>query len=1174
MSGTATVAQVNAIDASTTGVITATISDRSLASLITISGTGNAYTLAVTDSSVNAAALNTLDNKTSVNVNATEAARLTGTAVDIATAISATTIDTASNVIADVSDPTNVINANTIDANTTGVVTATISDTAMTTLSGLTGTGNAYAITISDTSVTAAALNTLDGKTTAAINANAVNAISGTAGEVTTAFNSTGISNLNAGNDTVTVSNTALSSSGSTVLNAGDGTDTLTSTSSAAQNLSLSAANQGTLGDIAFFNLENVTLGTGNDTATIGKDGSILSLHAEAGSDTLNLEATSSTVSLSADGTGTADTTSFSGFEFIHAGDGTDTLNTKTGNNTVSLSADGAGTADGTTFSSFEVINAGNGADTLNTKAGNNSVQLIANGAGIADGTSFSSFEAIHAGDGSDTLKISSGVTSSTNIIGAGSGYIGSNQVSFSGFDNIELGDNNHVVTVDQNGSLSGNLSLGTGNDNIELRGGSIGGDLLLGAGDNRLTLYNDSTISGNITAGSGNDVVTITSGTIEGNIDLGGGSNTLKTVNSKTDGIVINGGSGSDRMIFEGQGALTGTINAGAGNDVISLSSESLPIGSNALLASAVRNLQTTLHDAAVNGNLATAANTALLNASSDVNTFTAIVDSLKDNSFTGLPSISAIPANRMEGALGAYVSSANTIVVNQEWLATANSNDLKAVLVEEFGHFLDYQVNGGTDTPGDEGEAFSRALLQYGASGGYASDADGIVSITLTDGTQAIGEANSSAAVASTLNRPNHLSIDGGDGLDSVELIGFDLSQAADFARTGGFGDFVNYTSAPEGKTLESSYLNMSIKNVEEVSWDKTSQETASVSEVSLTGVQETTATSGADLTIAYGVSTNSAAITSSVADGVSSYSEGHSLGLEDSSFGAGDALRMTISFGGNSNAVAQSVADAADAVAVGYGVGLDQADLTAGSSLTVNMSDVFNVAADASTTTGDGFAVASNDGIGATDLIAIGESAVDAVFTLNLTNTANAITSNGSTEAVGWLGANSLDQSSISSGGIGLINVTVNGMNAVGAESVSGEAIADAFTVVTGVSNTDFDFADTNSAITTTINNDTSAASSSVLSRALSELTSTVSGLVGNAHSGDSIFNTQSVSSIIADRGFADAASVGGIASSIASQTATGISGYAISTTENLLIRSESTMESIASSSVVDA
>ena len=151
---------------------------------------------------------------------------------------------------------------------------------------------------------------------------------------------------------------------------------------------------------------------------------------------------------------------------------------------------------------------------------------------------------------------------------------------------------------------------------------------------------------------------------------------------------------------------------------------------------------------------------------------------------------------------------------------------------------------------------------------------------------------------------------------------------------------------------------------------------------------------------------------------------------------------------------------------------------------------------------------------------------------------------------------------------------INVTVNGMNAVGAESVSGEAIADAFTVVTGVSNTNFDFANTNSAITTTINNDTSAASSSVLSRALSELTSTVSGLVGNAHSGDSIFNAQSVSSIITDRGFADAASVGGMASSIASQSATGISGYAMSTTENLLIHSESTMESIASSSVVDA
>ena len=61
---------------------------------------------------------------------------------------------------------------------------------------------------------------------------------------------------------------------------------------------------------------------------------------------------------------------------------------------------------------------------------------------------------------------------------------------------------------------------------------------------------------------------------------------------------------------------------------------------------------------------------------------------------------------------------------------------------------------------------------------------------------------------------------------------------------------------------------------------------------------------------------------------------------------------------------------------------------------------------------------------------------------------------------------------------------------------------------------------------------------------------------------------------MSSIISDHGFADAASVGGMASSIASHSATGIAGYEITTTENLLLHSKNTVDSTASSSVVEA
>jgi len=122
--------------------------------------------------------------------------------------------------------------------------------------------------------------------------------------------------------------------------------------------------------------------------------------------------------------------------------------------------------------------------------------------------------------------------------------------------------------------------------------------------------------------------------------------------------------------------------------------------------------------------------------------------------------------------------------------------------------------------------------------------------------------------------------------------------------------------------------------------------------------------------------------------------------------------------------------------------------------------------------------------------------------------------------------------------------------------------------------GVNNTSFNFADTSSTIASSLDNETSASSSSIFGRAMSGLTSTVFGLFGGTTGGDTINNAQSVTSIITDNGFADAASVGGMASSIASHSATGISNYDITTSENLLLNSKNTVDSTASSSVVDA
>ncbi|MFO0016475.1 MAG: hypothetical protein ACK52U_07955, partial [Synechococcaceae cyanobacterium] len=81
----------------------------------------------------------------------------------------------------------------------------------------------------------------------------------------------------------------------------------------------------------------------------------------------------------------------------------------------------------------------------------------------------------------------------------------------------------------------------------------------------------------------------------------------------------------------------------------------------------------------------------------------------------FSDLPPVQLLPASAMAGAAGAYARSTGTIVLNQEWLASASRDQALAVLTEELGHHLDTLLNT-TDTPGDEGELFAALLTEAG--------------------------------------------------------------------------------------------------------------------------------------------------------------------------------------------------------------------------------------------------------------------------------------------------------------------------------------------------------------------------------------------------------------------------------------------------------------------------
>ena len=160
--------------------------------------------------------------------------------------------------------------------------------------------------------------------------------------------------------------------------------------------------------------------------------------------------------------------------------------------------------------------------------------------------------------------------------------------------------------------------------------------------------------------------------------------------------------------------------------------------------LSVATRDLRAQLAVAAASGDLGRVAADALGLLSVPESLWT-LQDAWSAGLFSDFPAITAAPGSAMANARGAYVAETGGILVNQDWLATASESELLAVLAEEVGHHLDARFNS-SDTPGDEGELFSRLLLGQLPSVSertrITSDNDAI-QVTLANGTLVSAEA-----------------------------------------------------------------------------------------------------------------------------------------------------------------------------------------------------------------------------------------------------------------------------------------------------------------------------------------------------------------------------------------------------------------------------------------------
>ncbi|WP_017292639.1 hypothetical protein [Geminocystis herdmanii] len=87
-------------------------------------------------------------------------------------------------------------------------------------------------------------------------------------------------------------------------------------------------------------------------------------------------------------------------------------------------------------------------------------------------------------------------------------------------------------------------------------------------------------------------------------------------------------------------------------------------------------------------------------------------IFSSWSNGNFSNLPKIEILSPTEINGAQGAYSATNNTIYLSSSLIESQSLKQIRNVLLEEYGHFIDAQIND-TDTPGDEGEIWRNLVL-----------------------------------------------------------------------------------------------------------------------------------------------------------------------------------------------------------------------------------------------------------------------------------------------------------------------------------------------------------------------------------------------------------------------------------------------------------------------------
>jgi fibronectin-binding autotransporter adhesin len=454
-------------------------------------------------------------------------------------------------------------------------------------------------------------------------------ALTGNAGDQTITVGTAGLllasGDLGDGNDTVELTGTLDTGTGS--LSLGDGDDTLI-LNDGAQMLGggVSASGGGGIDSLVVNTVLGFTLdGGGIDTFDIltKQNSGELTLTGDHVFDTgSNLDGGSLTVggSLDTGAVAMADDTTFTVDGSVASGDDVTTLTGSSGSNTINVNNGGALYADGDLGDGLDTVTL---AGLLNTSAGSlnlgdgDDVLILRDGAEIAggvnagnglssdqlvldntlaltfDGSQTAGFELLQKqNDGIATMTGSQSFTTSTVINGGEldvDGDLETPAVSLADDTTLNvdgnlqaaggtpaaiigsLGDN--MVRIGVGGMLLANGDLGLGNDLLDVAGtlDTGGGVFALGDGDDTLIIYDNTNITGTVDAGAGNNTLNTNISTVA-NLGAVQGFQTLDKTGVGT--LNINGSLDSDFSTIQ---VSAGTLDVTAGGGVVASPGEAL---------------------------------------------------------------------------------------------------------------------------------------------------------------------------------------------------------------------------------------------------------------------------------------------------------------------------------------------------------------------------------------------------------------------------------------------------------------------------------------------------------------------------------------------------------------------------------------------------------------------